>query len=258
MLTKIKEKRIFRIGIVQINGIVSDSGLPADAFEAGPALVSLAGNGRTDSHEDQLPAAQLDQLFGRQLSAAEVVRTDTGYRTVHMPVYGNERNLIVNLKRRMVGQSDNPVNFVLTDKFNTFDFCLRIVIGNHYNGLVAVFHQTGNDLLCQLGEKQIGKSRPQKGNGIGSVRLQASGITVYLISEFFRCFFNFLLINIPYRNTVDDFGNGTQRNTGFPGNIFHRRRGGGASGHRILHSFHKDCSDCLLYSCGKRFKPFAA
>ena len=136
-----------------------------------------------------------------------------------MPVDTDKRQIRGNLQIGVVGQGDDPIHFVLPYHVQTPLFRLPVVVGDRDNGPVIPAGQLSDHGIGQVSKEGISESRPDESDRIGSVNLEAAGITVDTVAQFVGSGQHFFLVFIPDRKIIVHFGDGAKGHSGFSGHI---------------------------------------
>ncbi len=179
--------------IVEVKGIKFYPPLPADCLKPHPAFVGFAGYIGALPEEQQLFAAQFQQLLRGQLPPAEVVGGHTGDFSPEMPVDADKGELRVHFQIGVVGQGDDAIHLVLPHQIDALLFGGVVVIGDGDDGAVTPLHQGADDGVGQTGKKGMAQVGPDQGHRVGLVGLETTGVVVDLIAQLAGGLINLLL-----------------------------------------------------------------
>ena len=139
----------------------------------------------------------------------------------HGPVDGYEGNMFFYMQIGIVGETNNPIYLVLLCDHNIFLLQIGIVIGGAEKHPVFPFQQGCVDMINKLCKKGIGCIGDQQSDCIGFAGFQPLRIAVHVVVKLPDRVLYTKPVGFSYRQSVDDLGYSSQRDSCFQRDVFH-------------------------------------
>src|SRR5699024_3828053 len=214
---------LYGIYLIQIIGL--DPQFLAGAEISLHSFICLTWKFRAKTNKYRVMTAQFQQLLCAGIAALEVIGGDHGHIMVFkVAVKGDKRDPDgYGVAHVGISQSDDSVRFTLRGQIQIADFFFRYAVGTAEDQFIAMLIKVFFYILCKCCKKRIYSVRNNEGNQLRLLGFQSSGISIYLISQFFNSLFYFFSIFFSYGYMVDHFRNCSQGYAGPGANIFHSR-----------------------------------
>ena len=181
----------------------------------------FSGDVGADLQDKKLFAAQLQQLFCREMAAVIIVGGNARDSRSETAVDRHNGERPVHLQLRAVGQGDDAVGLVLPHHDKALAFRLGVVVGDHQDAAVTPPGQTGCDLVRQNREKRVAQRRKDQSDTVCAVGPEPAGITVHPVAQPACRVLDALPVVLAHGDPVENLGYRSERNAGLPRHILH-------------------------------------